>query len=76
MVTGHLEIAPDVEAQTLAERLDGVYNYGVIKGTAAQVTALQARLKVNQGTLSDKSAQELSAKDNGYTLNNAVYLKF
>jgi hypothetical protein len=74
VVTGQLNIAPDVEAQTLSDRLGEVYNYGLIEGTNAQLMALHARLKVNQGELSDQQKKDLD-QEKGYMFNNAVYLK-
>lgn len=74
VVLGELKIDPDVEPQTLAERLAKVHNKKVIKCTRAQMGAIQARLGLNKGKLRD-SAQEKEEKAPEGGIGNVGHLK-
>ena len=62
VVTGKLQIEPDVAPKALVERLIVVHNLGRIKGSADQIAALEFRLGIAEGDLKvvspDKSPEE------------------
>lgn len=58
VVTGSLNVDPEVEPKVLAQRLAKVHNMGAIKCTPAQEGALQARLGVNEGALLSSAPKE------------------
>jgi hypothetical protein len=51
VVTGRLEIEPDIAPKTLVERLVKVHNLGQIQGSAEQIAALEFRLGIGEGDL-------------------------
>ncbi len=58
VVTGELKIAPDIDPKTLASRLAKVHNLGSIHCTPEQKAALQARLGLREGSISDSTKEE------------------
>lgn len=52
VIDGELILAPDIHPQVLAERLAKVHNWGAIRCTPAQMSAIQARLGFSEGGLS------------------------
>ena len=70
LVFGVLTISPDIEPRVLADRLADVHNFGVINCTTEQMGAIQARLGLNDGVLSDSVEEEEAEPDIG----NAGYL--
>jgi hypothetical protein len=58
VVTGALAIDPDLEPKVLADRLAKVHNQGVIKCTAEQRGAIQARLGLNEGLLGAEEEED------------------
>ena len=80
IVLGELSIEPDIAPKVLVERLAQVHNYGRIEGTRDQVAALQFRLGVDHGSLSEATPDEAEdekekAKPHRYRINNIVNLK-
>lgn len=68
VVDGDLMIAPDIEPKVLFDRLAKVYNFGDIHCTPAQMSALQARLAVNDGDFEDSTqtqAEEAEEEEEG-----------
>jgi hypothetical protein len=58
VVQGMLKIDDDVEPRILAERLDKVYNFGMIECTKEQRGALESKLGVNEGMISDSAGDK------------------
>ena len=80
IVLGELSIEPDIAPKVLVERLAQVHNYGRIEGTRDQVAALQFRLGVDHGSLSEAMPDETEdekekAKPHRYRISNVVNLK-
>lgn len=80
IVTGKLEIVPDITPKTLVDRLIKVHNLGQIVGSAEQVAALEFRLGINKGDLRAVSAEETpepeQPKDDAeYVIDNIVNMK-
>ena len=67
VVTGELKVEPEIAAQTLADRLHAVHNFGEITCTPDQLGAIEARLGIHDGELVDstKVGNEPSAYDMG-----------
>jgi len=81
IVTGNLEIEPDIPPKTLVDRLCKVHNLGRIVGSAEQVAALEFRLGISEGDLkaiSPEKASEEPEQDepqDRYEISNIVNLK-
>jgi len=63
LVTGVLQIDPDVEPRALYERVPAVHNFGVITCSPDQASALQARLVTDDGQIAASVASEDSDDD-------------
>lgn len=57
---GTVTIEEDVDARTLYDRLSAVYNWGTITCFPDQMSAVEARMAFNEGTLHEASEQEES----------------
>jgi len=57
VVRGSLTIDPDVPASLLAERFDTIHNLGAIRCTPDQMGAIEARLGLQEGELSDSTLE-------------------
>lgn len=55
-VTGEVEVDPELDPRILVERLSGVWNWGTITCTPAQMDALEVRMVVGEGELEDSTA--------------------
>jgi hypothetical protein len=55
LVSGMLNILPEVDPKVLASRLAKIHNKGVIKCTPAQMGAVQARLGIHEGVVADST---------------------
>jgi hypothetical protein len=81
VVTGKLEIEPDIPPKTLVDRLVKVHNLGRIVGSAEQVAALEFRLGINEGGLKAVSPEKASEEpeqdepQDRYVISNIVNLK-
>jgi len=71
LVSDVLTIDPAVEPALLAQRLHKVYNWGEIRCTTEQMSALQARLAVNEGRFVQPND---AVNDNDNVIGNAAYL--
>jgi hypothetical protein len=60
-VFGELAVEADIEPRVLADRLAKVHNFGEIRCTPEQMSALEARLETNAGELVDSTAAEKPA---------------
>ena len=60
---GTVTIEEDVDARTLYDRLAAVYNWGTITCFPDQMSAVEARIAVNEGTLHEASEQEESDEE-------------
>lgn len=58
VVTGALQVDPEVEPATLYERLDAVHNFGAIRCTPDQEAALRARLEIDAGAFSETTESD------------------
>ena len=58
-----MTIDEDVDARTLYDRLSAVYNWGTITCFPDQMSAVEARMAVNEGTLHEASEQEESDEE-------------
>jgi len=75
VVRDRLTIAPDVDPQVLAERLDKVHNLDVIFCTPEQMGAIQARLGLNEGKLVDSTREQEEDEEDENRIGNVGYLK-
>jgi hypothetical protein len=79
VVTGSLDIDPEIEPDTLFNRLNRVHNLGLITCSSGQMGALQARLGADEGTLElrkEKTDEEdLEKEEQSGAIGNAGYLK-
>jgi len=65
LVTGELRIESDVEPSVLADRFLVVHNLGEIRCSSEQMGAIEARLGIHDGELSDSAPKEKEAFDIG-----------
>ena len=72
-VYGELSIAPEVEPKQLAQHFHKVYNWGEIRCTPAQMSALQARLGSNKGEFVHPTAPA-HADETENVIGNAAYM--
>ncbi len=72
LVTGVLEISPDIAPAVLADRLSVVHNTGVISCSPEQLGALQARLGISTGVLASSPVDSDAPKNRSSA--NAGYL--
>ncbi len=72
-VYGELSIAPEVEPKQLAHHFHKVYNWGEIRCTPAQMSALQARLGINKGEFVH-TTEPAATDENENTIGNVAYL--
>jgi len=56
--SGNVNIEEDVDARILYDRLAAVYNWGTITCFPDQMSSVEARVAVNEGTLHEASEQE------------------
>ena len=61
--SGNVNIEEDVDARILYDRLAAVYNWGTITCFPDQLSSVEARMAVNEGTLHETSEQEESDKE-------------
>ncbi len=61
--SGNVNIEEDVDARILYDRLAAVYNWGTITCFPDQMSSVEARMAVNEGTLHETSEQEESDKE-------------
>ena len=61
--SGNVNIEEDVDARILYGRLAAVYNWGTITCFPDQMSSVEARMAVNEGTLHEASEQEESDKE-------------
>jgi hypothetical protein len=73
VVFGELTVDADVEPRLLADRLARVHNFGEIRCTPQQMSALEARLGLNEGELKDSTASEAKPSAE-FAIENANYL--
>ena len=73
VVTGVLDIDPDLEPKVLADRLAKVHNQGVIRCTPEQRGAIQARLGIREGLLGAED-EERKAGEGARRLANVNHL--
>ena len=59
LVTGELTIDPAVEPALLAENVGQIANFGAIRCTPGQMSAVQARLNIDEGELIDSTEEDL-----------------
>jgi hypothetical protein len=71
VVQGELMVDSEVEPKLLAERLEKVHNFGEIFCTREQMSALQARLGINEGEFLDVAGEDEAQGSMG----NVAYLK-
>jgi hypothetical protein len=81
VVTGRLDLDPEVTPKALVDRLAAVHNLGLITGTADQIAALEFMLRTNEGDLQAVSppaeeAPETEAEDEDtYAIVSIINLK-
>ncbi len=75
MVTGELQIKPDVAPEQILEKLAKVHYMGAIHGSSAQLAAIEARSGIADGALLDTMQPEEEAEEAGPTIGNANYLE-
>ena len=81
IVTGRLDVDPDVAPKALVDHLLAVHNLGLISGTADQIAALEFLLGASEGDLhvvstEDKQEPETEEQDaETYKLGNVINLK-
>jgi hypothetical protein len=73
-VFGELTIDPDVEPRVLADRLDKVHNLGLICCTPEQMGAIEARLGMSDGKLTDSTEPKEEPEGDEDRIGNANYL--
>ena len=61
--SGNVNIEEDVDARILYDRLAAVYNWGTISCFPDQMSSVEARMAVNEGTLHESTEQEESDKE-------------
>jgi hypothetical protein len=64
-VTGEVEVDPSLDPKILLDRLTGVYNWGTITCTPAQMDALEVRMVVAEGQLEDSTFEEEEVESEG-----------
>ena len=75
VVTGELEIAPDIEPEGLSAHLAKVHNLGQISCRPQQMGVIQARLGLHDGALVDSTPKvEEPAEEKAGQIGNANYL--
>lgn len=75
VVTGELEIAPEIEAKDLSGRLAKVHNLGELRCRPQQMGVIQARLGLHDGTLVDSTPKvKDSPEEKAGQIGNANYL--
>jgi hypothetical protein len=79
VVTGRLDVDPEVAPKALVDRLIAVHNQGLITGTADQIAALEFLLRTSEGDLrvaAPKSkAEDKPKEEQKNVLHNVVNLK-
>lgn len=79
--SGDVVIEGDVEPKSLYDLLAAVYNWGSITCNPDQMSAIQARMVVNEGTLNDATEceesdeEQVEERDDGTLVINAGYHK-
>jgi hypothetical protein len=80
IVTGRLDVDPEVAPKALVDRLVAVHNLGRISGTADQIAALEFLLRTSEGDMHvvspvDKRKPEPKVDEDTYEITNIVNLK-
>ena len=65
LISGNLNIEPEVEPSVLADRFHVVHNLGEIRCTPEQMGAIEARLGIHDGELLDSTPKEKEPLDIG-----------
>jgi hypothetical protein len=74
VVLGDLTIAPDVDPKVLFERLAKVHNFGDVICTPEQMSAIEARLGINEGDLADSTETEAEKEEDEEGIGNVGHL--
>ncbi|OGG46119.1 MAG: hypothetical protein A3F84_26880 [Candidatus Handelsmanbacteria bacterium RIFCSPLOWO2_12_FULL_64_10] len=76
VVFGKLTVASEIDPKLLADRLARVHNFGQIRCTPAQMSAVRARLGMSEGKLTDSTQEKAEPADEDEDrIGNAGYLK-
>jgi|GEM_PF-3517569 len=76
LVNGMLNVAKDVTAELMLEKIEFIDNFGMISAGRRQIGAIKNKLRINEGMVSsDENIENTENTENNVVISNAGYIK-